>query len=245
MQRNIKTFYGCKLAALDGDIGHVKDFYFDDKAWVLRYLVADTGSWLSGRQVLLTPHTFGHLDSEGKSLSINLTRKRIEHSPSIELHKPVSRQYEIEYYRYYGWFPYWSPAAMDGLGDLSILPTPSEDQIEARGLHPHRENKHLRSTLAVTGYAIHAVDGGTGTVSGFIVDDETWAVRDLVAETGRWLSKREVLIPSGKIGRISYEDSRVFVNLTKSAIRHITEHKDEKTGAWSDSVTAAAQNHQT
>src|SRR5665213_770601 len=100
MLQNIKSLYGCKLAALDGDIGQVKDFYFDDHAWLVRYLVADTESWLRGQQVLLTPHTFGHLDLKGKALSINLTQKRIENSPSIELHKPVSRQYEIEYYRY-------------------------------------------------------------------------------------------------------------------------------------------------
>ena len=53
MLQNIKNLYGDKLAALDGDIGHLKDFYFDDESWAIRYLVADTGSWLTGRLVLL------------------------------------------------------------------------------------------------------------------------------------------------------------------------------------------------
>jgi hypothetical protein len=87
---------------LDGDIGHVKDFYFDDENWVIRYLVADTGSWLSGRLVLLTPHVFGKLDQSEKTLQetlqIKLRKMQIENSPSIDLHKPVSRQYEIEYF---------------------------------------------------------------------------------------------------------------------------------------------------
>jgi len=47
--------YGDKLAASDGEIGQVKDFYFDDQNWVMRYLVVDTGSWLSGRKVLISP----------------------------------------------------------------------------------------------------------------------------------------------------------------------------------------------
>ena len=34
---------GLKLGARDGEIGRVKDFYFDDQNWVVRYLVADTG----------------------------------------------------------------------------------------------------------------------------------------------------------------------------------------------------------
>ncbi len=241
MRRNINSLYGCKLAALDGDIGQVQDFYFDDQAWVVRYLVADTGSWLSGRQVLLTPLTFGHLDRAGKALPVKLTRKRIENSPSIELHRPVSRQHEIDYHQYYGWPVYW---ALTGFGGYPVVVAPSEDQIEAQRSHPHRENKHLRSTRAVAGYAIHAADGEIGSVRGFIVDDKTWTIRDLVAEAGHWYSGKEVLIASAKIGRISYEDSRVFVNLTKSAIQHTAAHKVVKAGAH-DARVSAAQNQPT
>jgi hypothetical protein len=59
MSRSIGQLYGDKLGASDGEAGHVKDFYFDDKNWVVRYVVADTGSWLAGRQVLLSPLAFG------------------------------------------------------------------------------------------------------------------------------------------------------------------------------------------
>ena len=90
MLRSIKQLYRETLRASDGDIGHVKDFYFDDTNWAVRYVVADTGSWLSGRQVLLAPHAFGNLYQDGKVLLVNLTRKQIENSPSIETHKPVS-----------------------------------------------------------------------------------------------------------------------------------------------------------
>src|ERR1035437_2504074 len=105
MLKSIKQLYGNKLGASDGEIGHVKDFYFDDQNWTVRYLIADTGSWLSGRQVLLSPHAFGAPQHDEKLLGVNLTRKQIEDSLLIELHKPVSRQYEEEYYRHYGW-PY-------------------------------------------------------------------------------------------------------------------------------------------
>src|SRR5450759_639501 len=102
MLQSIKQLYGDKLGASDGEIGHVKDFYFDDQNWAIRYLVVDTGNWLMSRQVLLSPHSLGHLEQAGKVLRVNLTRKQIEGSPSIDLHKPVSRQYEEEYYQYYG-----------------------------------------------------------------------------------------------------------------------------------------------
>jgi len=125
MLRSIRTLYRDKLGASDGEIGHVNDCYFDDQSWVIRYLVADTGSWLPGRQVLLSPHAFGSsLYEVGKDLLVNLTRKQIENSPSIDLHKPVSRQYEEEYYRYYGWPYYWQGDGLWGMGGFPILELP-------------------------------------------------------------------------------------------------------------------------
>src|SRR5580704_19270691 len=118
MLQSLKHLYGHQLAALDGEIGHVKDFYFDAQNWTVRCVVADTGSWLPGRQVLISPHAFGGLHQSGKLLSVNLTRKQIGDSPSIESHKPVSRQYEEEYHRYYGWPGYWQG---DGLWGVSGL----------------------------------------------------------------------------------------------------------------------------
>ena len=224
MLQNTKELYGNKLNAADGDIGHVKDFYFDDKTWVVRYAVADTGSWLSGRLVLLSPHAFGRWDRAVKTLSVNLTRKQIENSPSIELHKPVSRQYEIDYYQYYGWPAYWNGSAMWGLGGFPVVMPPSKDQMEAQGQRHHRADKHLQSMKAVTGYAIHATDGEIGTVSGFMVDDKSWAVCELAVEAGHWYAGKEILIPSAKIERISYTDSKVFVNLTKATIQHTADH---------------------
>jgi len=224
MLRNLTNLYNYKLAASDGDIGRVKDFYFDDKTWVIRYLVADTGSWLAGRLVLLTPHVFGHFDEvDGKVMLVNLTRQQIENSPSIESHKPVSRQYEIEYYRYYGWPAYWNGGAMWGLGGYPVVLPPFRDELEAHQKYHHRDDKHLRSAHAVTGYHIQTVDGTIGHVSGLIVDDRSWAVRKLVVETGHWYSGKEIQITPDKIERISYEESKVFVNLTKEDIQKTSE----------------------
>ncbi len=236
MLQNLKDLYGDKLAASDGDIGRVKDFYFDDKTWVIRYLVADTGSWLSGRQVLLSPHAFGRRDRDGKILSVNLTRKQIENSPSIESHKPVSRQYEIDYYRYYGWPAYWYGGSMWGFGAFPVILPPSKSDMEAGLQHHHRDDKHLQSTKAVTGYAIHAADGEIGSVSAFWVDAKSWAVVELAVATGHWYSGKEVLIPAGKIRRVSYEDSQVFVSLTKDDIRKTG--KDEVAEMGSESPVA-------
>ena len=222
MLQNIKELFGYKLAAADGDIGHVKDFYFDDKLWVIRYLVADTGSWLTGRLVLLSPHALGELDLVENTLQVKLHRKQIENSPSIESHRPVSRQYEEDYYRYYGWPAYWQGGGIWGMGGYPVIKPPPPENLHHHG-HNQRDDVHLRSIKAVTGYHIQATDGAIGAVSSCLVDDKSWAIRELVVETSHWYSGKEILISPSKIERISYKESKVFVNLTKADIQQRTE----------------------
>jgi len=225
MLQSMKQLYGSKLAALDGDMGHVKDFYFDDENWVVRYLVADTGSWLTGRLVLLTPHAFGTLDLADKTLHIKLLKKKIQDSPSIESHKPVSRQYEADYYTYYGWPTYWDGSAMWGIGGYPVVLPPSKKEMEIQKKYHHRDDKHLRSMQAVTGYHIQSVDGEIGHVNSFMVDDKNWAIHELVIETGHWYSGKEILIPTSKVKKISYEEAKVFVSLTKEDIQQTAENE--------------------
>jgi hypothetical protein len=228
MLRSIKQLYGDKLGASDGEIGHVKDFYFDDQNWAVRYLVADTGSWLPGRQVLLSPHACGSLDQAGKVLRVNLTRKQIENSPPIESHKLVSRQYEEEYYRYYGWPYYWRGNALWGMSGFPILelpakPLPSEP-ASASGPQSEYADAHLRSTQAVNGYHLQASDGTIGHVCDFMMDAQSWAIGQLVIKTGHRFSGKEVQIPSSKVDRISWDESTVFVKLTKEAVEQSPAH---------------------
>ena len=249
MLRSIKQLYGEKLRASDGEIGHVKDFYFDDQKWVVRYAVVDTGSWLSGRQVLIAPHAFGNLDQDRSLLLVNLTRQQIEYSPPIESHKPVSRQYEVQYYRYYGWPSYWMGEGIWGMNTYPIIqrlpstlpsevaqwtPTPgigyasgcATNTTERAGESDNARNvndPHLRSTHAVTGYHLQTSEETIGHVTDFMMDDKSWAICHLVVETGTWFSGKEIVISPSHVDRINYEDSKVFVNLTKEAIMQAPE----------------------
>ena len=221
MLRSVQQLYGDKLGALDGEIGQVKDFYFDDQNWVVRYLVADTGSWLSGRKVLISPHALGKLERRGKLLLVNLTRKQIEDSPSIEVHKPVSRQYEEQYYRYYGWPYYWEGSGLWGMSGFPILELPTNPLPTERASaneQAERADAHLRSTQSVNGYHLQASDGVVGHICDFMMDDQNWAIRQLVIKTGHRFSGKEVQILASQVGRISYEESTVFVGLTRKAV---------------------------
>jgi len=212
MLRSIKEIYGNTLGASDGDIGQVKDFYFDDQSWAIRYLVADTGTWLAERQVLISPLAFAGLHGAGKTLPVSLTRKQIEDSPPIGSHTTVSRQYEVEYHKYYGWANYWEGESLPGMNPFPTLQSPQILQSDEKA------DAHLRSTQAVNGYHIQGSDGIIGHVCDFMMDDMSWAIQQLVIKTGNRFSGREVQISVSNVARISYEDSTIFVNLTKDTI---------------------------
>lgn len=222
--RDIKALHGLKLAAKDGTIGHVEDFYFDDQTWAVRYLVANTGAWLTGRLVLITPHALGLPDFNARSLPVHLTRRQIQDCPPIDADKPVSRQYEIDYYGYYGWPVYWYGGDLWGASSFPAGGPASPAAIEAARQSHANDDAHLRSIQAITGYALQATDGEIGTVKGFLVDERTWFLGELIAETGHWYAGKEILIPTASVARISFEESKVYLNLTRAELKATREH---------------------
>ena len=215
---------GYKLDSRDGEMGEVQEFYFDDHHWTIRYLVADTGNWLMGRQVLLSPFALGAVSKEAHHIRIELTRKQIEQSPTLYTDQPVSRQFEQDYYGYYGWPMYWGGPYMWGSFPY-IERDPGKwspiDQNE-KGWDPH-----LRSTRDVTGHDIQAIDGEIGHVEDFIIDDETWAIRYLVIDTRNWWPGKKVLVSPRWIDRVSWSESKVFVNLSREEIKNSPEYTEE------------------
>ena len=224
MLSKAKTLTDYKLEGLDGEIGKVKEFYFDDQHWTIRYLVADTGNWLAGRQVLISPYALNSVIKSEKHLSVDLTKKQIKDSPSLNSDKPVSSQFEESYYEYYGWPMYWSGPNMWGAYH-SI-----ERNREKWGKFNRGEkawDRHLRSTHAVSGYHIQALDGEIGHVEDFILDDETWAIRYLVVGTRNWWPGKRVLVSSQWIERVSWNESKVFINLDRETIKQSPEYTEE------------------
>jgi hypothetical protein len=180
MLTNAASLKGLAIQATDSEIGTVDQFYFDDETWAIRYLTVETGGWLDGRRVLISPISVVNTDWQAKRLDVALTKKQVENSPDIDTHRPVSRQHEAAYLEYYGYPYYWGGGYMWGGGFYpSALATPRIPSKETLAEKIRREStdSHLRSSDAVTGYHIDGSDGEIGHVAGFVVDDETWAIR--------------------------------------------------------------------
>jgi hypothetical protein len=227
MLTNASFLKGLTVHATDGELGTVDQFYFDDESWAIRYLTVETGGWLGGRSVLISPISVLHTDWPAKQLDVALTKKQVENSPGIDTHLPVSRQHEAEYNLYYGYPYYWGGAYLWGPArhpaGLTIPLTPST-KTKAGRIERESTDSHLRSAEGVTGYYVEATDGEIGHVDGFVVDNEAWAIRYVEVATRNWLPGKKVLISPAWIGRVSWPESKVCVGLSREAIKSCPEY---------------------
>jgi len=227
MLRSIKGLHGCTVNAIDGDIGKVDQVYFDDEMWAVRYLVVETGRWLNERRVLISPYSIRHTGPGSNVVHLNLTQQAVRDSPGVDTHRPVSRQNEVECLRYYNYPTYWGGPNIWGMGaypkfdptnastDLAPLPLLNEPQAVRSP-----DDVHLRSTDEVSGYRMDAVDGAIGHVSGFIYDDEAWAIRYLCIDTrSLWHGGKEILLAAHWIEGVDWLAKTVTTRLTQDSIR--------------------------
>jgi hypothetical protein len=236
MLRSLNELEGYAIGAADGEIGRVKDFLFDDETWAVRYLVVDTGSWLSSRKVLISPIAVGEPTWADRILPVSITKQQVRNSPNVDTDKPVSRQYELGYFDYYGYYPYyWGASGLWGASDYpgtlmtdlgrprsAVEPqTVAADRARmALEIDQHRnDDPHLRSVNAVMHYDIEATDGGIGHVQGLLLDEQTWAIRYLIVDTSNWWQGQQVLIAPRWIDGISWSERTVSINLAREAIR--------------------------
>ncbi len=219
MLRSIKEIRGYNVLATDGEFGIVSDIFFDDSQWMVRYLVVDTGDWHSGDNVLIPTTALEQPDWAASVFPVKLTKQQVKSSPLIDTNEPVHRQQEIALHRHFKWQPYWVIDGLEGpapgLFDPAMYGPDTETQRE--DIHPVGD-PHLRSSKEVIGYHIHATDGEIGHVDDFVVDDKTWRLRYMVGDTRNWMPGKRVLLALGWIKDVRWEDSEVYVDLTKGQI---------------------------
>lgn len=228
MLRNLNSILGYTLSCTDGEIGKAKDFLFDDDQWVIRYMVADTAKWLPGRKVLLSPVSFGAPDWKTETFPMSISRDQVKESPPLEENMPVSREYEVSFFDYYGYPYYWVgdwgywglsnrpyDLSQKSVEDIKDATNPAATDATETG---------LRSAKEVNGYNINALDKEIGHVEDFIVDDDTWVIRYIVVDTRNWLpGGKKVLLARNWITGVSWAHHKVDVNMQSDEVKESPE----------------------
>jgi len=215
MLRSAKGLTGLEVKAVDGNIGAVDDLFFDDEDWVVRYLVIETGKWLPGRKVIVSPTSAGEPDTEKNEIPVSLDRKKIEDSPTIDEEQPVSRRQEIKLAEYFGWpYYWWGPVGMAagatrGFTSAENAPDATEDEDG---------DPNLRSLNEVSGYSINAKDGEFGHIEDLIVETDGWEIVYAVVDTRNWLPGKKVLITPGAISNVDWAANMISVDMPAESI---------------------------
>jgi hypothetical protein len=218
MLRGLGDLRNYKIHAMDGDIGAVDDLLFDDRQWTVRYFVVDTGSWLPGRKILISPVAVGRAAWNSRQVRVLLTRDQIKDAPGVDTDKPVSRQEEERLAEYFAWPTYWTmpdPAAVPPALQRDVADQARRVQGESRNDDPH-----LRSVREVAGYRIEARDGSIGHVEDFIGDDSEWVIRYLVLDTRNWLPGKRVLVSPAWVDDVHWQRAQIRMDLDKEQIKN-------------------------
>jgi hypothetical protein len=216
--RRVQDITKLTLRSIDGQVGTIRELYFDDQNWAVRYLVVSTGRWLMGRHVLIAPIVIGTIDDADASIRINLQKEQIEYAPSIKSTESISRRYEQTYYERFQWAPYWQPDTTMW-GSPIPFPDASTSRLDESLLGEIPDQSHLRSSAAVTGCGIRAQDGEIGHMGDLVIDDEDWIIRYVEVDTRNWLLGKKVLVQTGRIGPFDWYGRSVAMALTRHAIR--------------------------
>ncbi len=236
MLRSLKSMEGYSIGATDGAIGQVRDFYFDDETWVIRYLVVETDAWYSNKRVLISPHSLERPNWSQKVLPASITRSQVRGSPAIDTDKPVSRQHEMGYLGYYGYGNYWGGSGLWGgalypdllqgglepsgnVNSATVMPAGSKRRIGTSRYTVRDQDVHLQSGNAVMRYYVHASDGDIGHVRGILVDERSWAIHYVIVDTSNWWLGHQVLIAPEWIDSVDWPESKLVVDLTRRSVK--------------------------
>lgn len=229
MLHSFKKIINTTLHAKDGEIGHLDDLLFDDELWIVRYVVVRTGGFLKRHRVLVSPLGVAQVDWDNQALRLKLTRQQIEDSPDVDTDQPYFRQMEKRYFDYYSWPYYWSEMSIWGIDPRNTImsgaveehqtgvsrqPSPEEQEAPERP----EGDPHLRSFREVSRYDFDAEGTLFGHVGDFLIEDDDWTVRYLVAETRTWWPSQRVLISPMWIRSVDWADRCIKLRLTREEI---------------------------
>ncbi len=221
MERSLNGLIGYSIMAKDGELGKVAEFYFDDKNWLVRYLVVETGNWFFNKKVLLPHKVLGSVDWEKETFHVDLTTKQVADSPDVETKLTVSRQHEMELFSYYALPYYWSDLAITA-PIINLQPDPVLDE-EGKVIPPPKKNPHLCSSEIVDGFHIQTSEGAIGHLADFLLDDDTWTINFLVVNKHNWLPEEKMLLSPKWVDHIDWDESNIYVDLSKETIKNSPE----------------------
>lgn len=143
MLRSLKKMLNYSVLTLEGEIGKAVDFYFDNKDWVIRYLVTALSGPGDGNAALIPPSALiDKPDWESGSFALNVGAEEVKKMPGLEKGKPLTRAHETVVHEYFSLPFYWLQNVFGGPAAPGIMtenPDEPDMPVEEEESHPHTQ----------------------------------------------------------------------------------------------------------
>ncbi len=210
---SFSALVGYPIKATDGQLGTVVSFLYEPSDWSIRWLIIDTGGWLSGRRTLLPISALGQPDPKAHHLPVNLTMKQVESSPEIDDGEPLSEDTELLVCEHY------NLSQRDGRipGDRDGKTPPDQAAVATREVRNH--DCGLRNIADIIGFSIEANDGEIGHAEDFLIDIERWQISYLMVHSSTWWTDDKRLISPLSIEGIDSARSIIHLDVACQKVK--------------------------
>lgn len=208
MLTSLKSLLGYRLRAVDGHIGKVRDFHFDNESWTLRHMAVSTHAHFPWPVVLIEPKAIGRPDWVDQTLTVFHMVQDVRHAPKLTTDPPLYRQVYERTANFSGYIPHWTP--------MTDLPDGATEFVP-------QGRVQLRSLTHLLGYRIHADKEMVGHVHDFLADDD-WNICAMVARLELFVGERYVAVDTRDIGDIHFEDQVLNLNIPRSVLESAPEY---------------------
>ncbi|WP_339184779.1 PRC-barrel domain-containing protein [Oceanobacillus sp. FSL W7-1293] len=225
------TLTNLTIQATDGEIGKVKDLYFNDD-WELRFIVVDTRKWLPGKKVLLPFHVQEEINLEEGYLKVDRDKETIRESPEVPEDKDFVSSYQEVVLDYFGWNSYKENAVLDsdhgpvttGNGQLENTSVPPEPDLAA----PENASDNLRSIEEFMEFKAHATDGKIGLVDNIILTEEGKIQYLVVNSNESYVENNLYLYRTDQVTSVDWFEKDLYLDDSVEGLEQVTPFKDKE-----------------
>ena len=222
MMVSYKQLRGFSIKAKDGTAGHVKDIYFDDGDWRIRYIVDENGVG-AHRDTLVNREWIKEADPGEKMVELNATRQQLSLKRKSGETKVLAKEEPKRSTAQAAWellFKQLFPASFpDSITGEKRLPMPAPWMLEiGPSLEKPVPQSNLQSAFDVIGYRVSTNDGKLGYVEDFIIDSKDWTVRFLVINVARGLNGKRILVSTEWVDWVSWKQHKISISADKETL---------------------------
>lgn len=187
---------GYRIRTWDDQYAALRDLVINTQNWSVPYLSVEAEALAPRRQVLVPSRSLLGLDEALREISVELTGAQLRESPSLDASESVTRDFEEQYERYYGWENQWrSEIDAESVEDPPQPVAPPAD--EAQPQEADADFPGLLRFTTLINWQGRTSDGVPVQLQNLLLDDSDWSLPYLEIELINMPIRERCLVESG------------------------------------------------